>query len=368
MPSRWLQSGTPKLPEPSSEPSTQNMRLPACRPSGSSQRSVEADGFVCPSWEDLATGEVSASPEEDEDPNQPRAGWQSKAARKVEARSFARLLSTLTDPQKALLRSQGGPLASAPFISMPIDRVSRIDSQSFRLLFLRRLRQPLPLTARSCRCGLALATIGLRVQLRGCWVVVGFHWRTWQHESAKKQAEGSERMSSFAISICPCSTTWMNGDSKSSLMACPCSGAQLAIDTTLVCPLTREGVAKPRCATENGASLVRARARTRKERRYPELAGAEGRARLVVLGGEVGGRFSDETAHFLRSLASAKVRGMPELLKGRAHAALMRRWSSMLGCTAARSYALSLLDRVPAGAEGPIPSIHDIMRDHRHEL
>ena len=31
-----------------------------------SQRSVEADGFVCPSWEDLATGEVSASPEEDE--------------------------------------------------------------------------------------------------------------------------------------------------------------------------------------------------------------------------------------------------------------------------------------------------------------
>ena len=36
-------------------------------------------------------------------------------------------------------------------------------------------------------------------------------------------------------------------------------GAQLAIDTTLVCPLTREGVAKPRCATENGASLERAR-------------------------------------------------------------------------------------------------------------
>ena len=59
-------------------------------------------------------------------------------------------------------------------------------------------------------------------------------------------------------------------------------GAQLAIDTILVCPFLREGVAKPRCATENGASLVRAR--TWKERQYPELAGAEGRARLVVLG------------------------------------------------------------------------------------
>ena len=93
-------------------------------------------------------------------PNQPRAGWESQAARKVEARSFARLLGTLTDPEKALLRSQGGPLASAPFISMPIDRVSRIDSQSFRLLFLRRLRQPLPLTVRSCRCGHLLDCLG----------------------------------------------------------------------------------------------------------------------------------------------------------------------------------------------------------------
>ena len=43
---------------------------------------------VCPSWEDLATGEVSASPEDDEDPNEPRAGWQSKAALKVEAKSL----------------------------------------------------------------------------------------------------------------------------------------------------------------------------------------------------------------------------------------------------------------------------------------
>ena len=143
-------------------------------------------------------------------------------------------------------------------------------------------------------------------------------------------------------------------------------GALVAIDTTLVCPLTWEGVAKPRCATENGASLERAR--TRRERRCPELVGAEGRARLVVFLGEVGGRFSEEAAHFLRSLASAKVRGMSKLVKRRVHAALMRRWCSMLGCTAARSYALSLLDRVPAGADGPTPSIHEVMRDHRHEL
>ena len=75
-------------------------------------------------------------------------------------------------------------------------------------------------------------------------------------------------------------------------------GAQLAVDTTLVCPLTRNGAAKPRAATMSGACLEVAR--RRKEARYPELVGNQGRARLVVLAGEVGGRFSSGTAQFLR--------------------------------------------------------------------
>ena len=46
-------------------------------------------------------------------------------------------------------------------------------------------------------------------------------------------------------------------------------------------------------AREDGAALRAAR--RRKERVYPELSGAHGRARLVVLAGEVGGRWSSET-------------------------------------------------------------------------
>ena len=65
--------------------------------------------------------------------------------------------------------------------------------------------------------------------------------------------------------------------------------------------------------------------------------------------------FSSETAQFLNALASAKVRDSPLILKGRIHAALVRRWSSVLGCTAARSYAVSLLDKVASGADGPSP-------------
>ena len=56
----------------------------------------------------------------------------------------------------------------------------------------------------------------------------------------------------------------------------------------------------PQCARVDGAGLVRAR--RRKEATYPELSGANGRARLVVLGCEVGGRWSDECQSFLRQL------------------------------------------------------------------
>ena len=57
----------------------------------------------------------------------------------------------------------------------------------------------------------------------------------------------------------------------------------------------------PGCAHTPGAVLKAAR--RRKERTHLELAGERGRVRLIVLAGEVGGRWSSETASFLSSLA-----------------------------------------------------------------
>ena len=96
---------------------------------------------------------------------------------------------------------------------------------------------------------------------------------------------------------------------------------------------TRTGDAKFETVNECGASLKVAR--RRKERRHPELVGDRGRAQLVVIIGEVGGQFSAETAQFLTGLVSNKVREFPELLRGRAHAVWLRRWSSLLVCAAA---------------------------------
>ena len=107
-------------------------------------------------------------------------------------------------------------------------------------------------------------------------------------------------------------------------------GAQLAIDTTMVSPLHRNGVALRRASSRPGVALKLAR--RRKELTYPKLAGDGGRARLVVLAAQVGGRWSAETAQFLSELASAKVRDFPEELQDEAARAWHKRWSSVLSC------------------------------------
>ena len=66
-------------------------------------------------------------------------------------------------------------------------------------------------------------------------------------------------------------------------------GAQLAIYATH----QEDGTARAGAATTDGAAL--SAARRRKVRTYPELSGVGERCRLVVLGGEVAGRWSSET-------------------------------------------------------------------------
>ena len=67
------------------------------------------------------------------------------------------------------------------------------------------------------------------------------------------------------------------------------NGAQLAVDTTLVSPIRRDGAPRPKAHEVNGIALQHAR-RTRRPR--TPNSQAEVGARLVVLAGEVGGRFS----------------------------------------------------------------------------
>ena len=67
--------------------------------------------------------------------------------------------------------SQSGPYAGTALSSAPSSFLSRIDSSLFRVLLSRRLRLPLPLCSRLCRCGRPLDSFGpgQRVPGQGFW-------------------------------------------------------------------------------------------------------------------------------------------------------------------------------------------------------
>ena len=56
------------------------------------------------------------------------------------------------------------------------------------------------------------------------------------------------------------------------------------------------------------------------------LSGTQGRARLVVLAAEVGGRWSEESRCFICLLARAKVRSLPKIVCARAQQSWHLRW------------------------------------------
>ena len=296
----------------------------------SSMESLRAVGCTIPSWEELILAE-----------NQNRV---------------------LGETEVALLRSQGGPLASVPFTSLPTMRETSFDPQPFRLLLLRRLRLPLPLFLSARWPSTRLPWPPPISVLEGGSLVA--HWLS--HGDIFREAGARVRTNVMVRDLDLGAFNRLDGRRLEIIAdGLPLwREAQLAVDTTLVSPIKADGTARRHAARRNGIALEAAR--KAKERKYPELAGRGGRARLVVVGAEVGGRFSSETPQFLRGLVSAKVRGVPPPLKVKAAAAWMRRWSSVLGGVVANSFALSLLGRVPPGADGEVPSLSDVLGADRY--
>ena len=88
----------------------------------------------------------------------------------------------------------------------------------------------------------------------------------------------------------------------------------------------------------------------------------------MVLACEVGGWWSEETRDFLRHLAKAKVRGEPFPLQRRAEVAWLLRWRVIMACSAAKAFALSLLEsRTCVSSDGCMPMTGEVVGDSRYE-
>ena len=83
---------------------------------------------------------------------------------------------------------------------------------------------------------------------------------------------------------------------------------------------------------------------------------------------EVGGRWSEEAVCFVRLLAKAKARTVPQLVRSAARAAYFHRWTGILAVAAQRAFAATLLE-LPVddaeGVDGDVPVLEEVLGDAR---
>ena len=110
-------------------------------------------GFDAPEWVDLVRGvRPGYDPLVDDMPRLSTQGGQHFTSKTIEPSFLVDTIWPRLDvPHQALMRSRN-PMAAIPFTCMPLFSESRFQPQEFRVLPLKRLWQPLPLSSSICRC------------------------------------------------------------------------------------------------------------------------------------------------------------------------------------------------------------------------
>ena len=203
-----------------------------------------------------------------------KKGWQRWAAYLTDVAYRTSIWDQFNATEQAHIRSQSGKGSGIAFTIVPTSNELTINSQSFRILLLRRLRVDLPLCPRVCRCRRFLDSKG--DHRAACAVCGVLSTRGFPLESAMARVcrEGGARVqfNSFLRDLNIGAAVSDGRRIEVIANGLPLfKGAQLAIDTTIVCPVGRNGMAHAGAADEDGISL--SHARVRKARRYPELNG-----------------------------------------------------------------------------------------------
>ena len=204
-------------------------------------------------------------------------------------------------------------MAGMALSTSPTSHLTRLQPRLFRTILLRRLRQPLPLSERSCRCGRPLDSSGHH--RAACAQAGVLERRGFAVESAAarifREAGSRVRVNVFVRDMDLIMPHAKAEDWRSWLTACLYSEDANWPSTQ---PLLEPSISMGQLAWERQTG----KEWRDKEATYPELVGPRSRCRLVVLGGEVGGRWSAETRSFLSQLAAAKAREEVPLLQKRA--------------------------------------------------
>ena len=313
-----------------------------------------------PTWEALAAGARPPIMEPEEMEPGGGRGWQHAAASKVEYQHREELFVHMRPSHRAQVRSQAGPGAGMALSSAPVNYLTRIPPHLFRVVLLRRLRLPLPLSLHTCRCGRQIDKFGHHRASCARAGVLGRRGFALESETARVCREPGGRVTTNIMvrDLDLAEPRAADGRRLEVVVdGLPLfGGCQLAVDTTVVCALHCDG--SPHRGADNLDGVVLERARRRKERTYPELVGQRRRARLVV---------RLETTSFLSQLAKARSRQETALMRRRVEQAWRMRWGAILACATARAVATSLLNLCTAhGADGNTPPVHEVEGDHKY--
>ena len=237
-------------------------------------------GFEPPSWRELAMG---ARPEprelEDFEPGCTSDGWQHEASARVEETFRVESLFP---------RMEGGPGTGLALSTCPVSKLTSFTPQLFRVILLRRLHLPLPLTVRNCQCGLPLDSRGHHRAACARFGVLGRRGWAVENTAGICREAGGRVTSNVMLRDLDLVGPHVDDGRRLEVIAdgLPLFGvAQLAVDTTLVSALRADGLARRRAAQQDGVAAEFAR--QRKVRTFPELVGPYRRAHLVVLALEV---------------------------------------------------------------------------------
>ena len=236
-------------------------------------------------------------------------------------------------------------MSGVPFTSFSTNSISSFESSVFRVLWQRRLWLSLPPSTR-CRCGRLL---DVRGRHRAACAVVGVLGRRGFPVARVCQEAGARVSANVMVRDLDILLLDRQDGRKLEVVA---DGLPLVHwhSWRSTPPWCR------RCEQmgllAQAAMSMMAQPFVRPEETHPEFTGEVGRARLVVLATEVGGRWSEETQMFLRLLAKAKARAEPVPLQVQVRAVWLHRWRTVLACC--RSLGMSLLEiRGGLGSDGP---------------
>ncbi|OLP85284.1 Ankyrin-1 [Symbiodinium microadriaticum] len=249
--------------------------LPSTAAAVAAQGRLRQAGYDAPGWDAQGAGPPAPDvqrPGEDSGP-WPFKGWQRLAARACDERAFETHLSELSPASRALLLSQAGPFAARAINVPPTHPDVTIPSAQFRVLLLRRLRMPLPLAPRRCACHGQLDPLGDHRAACATSGVLSTRALPLEHAVARVcRAAGARvarnvRLADMNLDVPVADARRIEVVANGLPLW---HGSQLAVDATIVSPLTRQGQAHPRADVQPG-SAVDAAARRKRNDTYPEL-------------------------------------------------------------------------------------------------